>query len=165
LTYADVQPVFLPPADARAAFERGSVDAWVIWDPFAAAAEKQVGAKVLQSAEGIVNNQSFFLAERQFAQKNPAVLNKLLDELGKQGKWIVKNNQQAAKLLSPLQGLDVPVVELSLSRYSHDVRPITESVLAEQQKIADTFFDLKLIPKKILVSEALLRPGIQTAGK
>lgn len=165
LKYSDIQPVFLPPADARAAFERGSVDAWVIWDPFAAAAEKQVGAKVLQSADGIVNNQSFFLAERTFAQKNPAVLNKLLDELGKQGKWIVKNNKQAAQLLSPLQGLDTSVVELSISRYSHDVRPITDAVVAEQQNIADTFFELKLIPKKIQVSDAQLKPGITTAGK
>ncbi|PTT82082.1 sulfonate ABC transporter substrate-binding protein, partial [Pelomonas sp. HMWF004] len=32
LKYTDIQPVFLPPADARAAFERGAVDAWVIWD-------------------------------------------------------------------------------------------------------------------------------------
>ena len=40
LRYTDVQAVFLPPADARAAFERGSVDAWVIWDPFLAAMQE-----------------------------------------------------------------------------------------------------------------------------
>ena len=39
LKYADITPVFLPPADARAAFEKGAVDAWAIWDPFLAAAE------------------------------------------------------------------------------------------------------------------------------
>ena len=39
LSINDVTPVYLAPADARAAFERGSVDAWVIWDPFQAAAE------------------------------------------------------------------------------------------------------------------------------
>jgi hypothetical protein len=33
LAYSDIQPVFLPPADARAAFERGAVDAWLVWDP------------------------------------------------------------------------------------------------------------------------------------
>ena len=38
LSYADVTPIFLAPSDARAAFERGSVDAWAIWDPFLAAA-------------------------------------------------------------------------------------------------------------------------------
>ena len=33
LKYADVNVVFLAPADGRAAFEHGSVDAWVIWGP------------------------------------------------------------------------------------------------------------------------------------
>src|SRR4051794_33025709 len=47
LKYTDVQPVFLPPADARAAFEKGAVDAWVIWDPFLSAVEKQTGARIL----------------------------------------------------------------------------------------------------------------------
>jgi sulfonate transport system substrate-binding protein len=41
--YSEVEPVFLAPADARAAFERGAVDAWVIWDPFQAAAEAASG--------------------------------------------------------------------------------------------------------------------------
>jgi len=33
LSYHDITPVYLVPSDARAAFQRGSVDAWVIWDP------------------------------------------------------------------------------------------------------------------------------------
>jgi ABC-type nitrate/sulfonate/bicarbonate transport system substrate-binding protein len=33
LAWGDIQPVYLPPAEARAAFERGAVDAWAIWDP------------------------------------------------------------------------------------------------------------------------------------
>jgi sulfonate transport system substrate-binding protein len=33
LTYGDIEPVYLPPPDASAALSRGSVDAWVIWDP------------------------------------------------------------------------------------------------------------------------------------
>lgn len=155
LKYSDIQPVFLPPADARAAFERGSVDAWVIWDPFAAAAEQQIGARVLLNAEGIVNNQSFFLAERSFSQINPTVISTLLTELRKEGAWIKKNTTQAASLLAPLQGLDAAVVELSLSRYSHDIHPISPQVLEEQQKIADTFFELKLIPKSIQVKSAV----------
>jgi sulfonate transport system substrate-binding protein len=30
LRYTDVKVVFLPPADGRAAFEKGAIDAWVI---------------------------------------------------------------------------------------------------------------------------------------
>src|SRR5213592_3777714 len=65
--YTDVQTVFLPPADARAAFERGAVDAWVIWDPFLAAAEKQLGARVLADGKGLVSNHQFYLASRGYA--------------------------------------------------------------------------------------------------
>ena len=39
--YPEITAIYLAPADARAAFERGSVDAWVIWDPFQAAAEAE----------------------------------------------------------------------------------------------------------------------------
>ena len=56
LKYSDIQTVFLPPADARAAFERGSVDAWVIWDPYQAAAEQQLQARTLRDASGIADN-------------------------------------------------------------------------------------------------------------
>ena len=33
LTVADIQPIYLSPADAAAAFAHGDVDAWTIWDP------------------------------------------------------------------------------------------------------------------------------------
>jgi len=156
LTYADVQPIFLPPADARAAFERGSVDAWVIWDPYTAAAEKQIDARILADGKDVVNNYAFFLAERQYAEKSGEVIRQLFDELQKQGAWINRNHKEAAAQLSPLQGLDQAIVEQSIRRYSHNIKPINASVLAEQQKLADTFFELKLIPKAIKVREAAL---------
>ena len=154
LKYADIQPVFIPPADARAAFERGSVDAWVIWDPFAAAAEKQIGARVLADGKAVVNNFAFFLAEREFASKRPEVIKQLFEELQKQGQWINKNYREAATQVAPLQGLDPAIVEQTIRHYSNDVRPINDSVLAEQQKLGDTFFELKLIPTAIRVKEA-----------
>jgi sulfonate transport system substrate-binding protein len=164
LKYSDIQLVFLPPADARAAFERGSVDAWVIWDPFLAAAEKQINARLLADGKGVVNNHSFFLAERNYAEKNPALLKFLFDELSNQGKDIRKRYAETAQALSPIQGLDPAIIEQSLKRYTHDVRPITEAVLVEQQKIADSFHELKLIPKPVQVREAAL-PNLKTIAQ
>ncbi|HVV42953.1 MAG TPA: ABC transporter substrate-binding protein [Nitrobacter sp.] len=45
LNYSDIVPAYLAPADARAAFECGAIDAWVIWDPYYAAAEIGLGAR------------------------------------------------------------------------------------------------------------------------
>jgi len=47
LKFSDIEPQYLPPADAAAAFTRGSVDAWTIWDPFFALAELNRNARPL----------------------------------------------------------------------------------------------------------------------
>ena len=163
LKYSDIQPVFLPPADARAAFEKGAVDAWVIWDPFLAAIEKQTGARILADGKGVVNNYAYYLAERGFVTKNPKVISELFADTVERGRWLKANIDQAATLIAPLQGLDVEVGKLSLQRYQFGVAPLTAAVAAEQQKIADVFTELKLIPKAIRVTDAL--PGTAVAAR
>jgi len=157
LKLSDIQPVYLPPADARAAFERGAVDAWVIWDPFLAAVEKQSGARLLQDGRGLVNNYSYYLAERGYAQNQPRIIQALFEDTQAQAAALKANIKAAAAAVAPLQGLEPEVVEKSLSRYQFGVKPLTAAVAAEQQKIADTFHALALIPKPIRVADAL--PG------
>ena len=149
--------MFLPPADERAAFERGSVDAWVIWDPFLAAAEKQLGARILADGKGLVANHQFFLASRPYAEKNPEIVKVILDELARVDEWGRKNVKEVASILSAQIGLESSIVELAASRYTYGVTPVSDAVLGEQQKIADVFANLKLIPKKITVKDAVLQ--------
>jgi sulfonate transport system substrate-binding protein len=157
LKITDITPVYLAPADGRAAFESKNVDAWVIWDPFQAAAEKATGARVLADGTGnVVNNYQYYLGARNFVSKNLKVIEALFEDSVAQGIWLKKNLRQAAELIAPQQGLPVEVVELALQRYEFNVKPITPAVAADQQKIADTFFELKLIPKAIKVNEAVV---------
>jgi sulfonate transport system substrate-binding protein len=154
---SDIQSVYLAPADGRAAFESGNVDAWVIWDPFLAAAQKATGARVLaDGTPDVVGNYQYYLGERGFVTRNPKVIEALFEDSVAQGVWLKKNLHQAAEQIAPLQGLPVDVVELALQRYEFNVKPITPAVAADQQKVADTFFDLKLIPKAIRVDDALI---------
>ncbi len=159
IPYNEIQPVYLPPADARAAFERGAVDAWVIWDPFLAAAEKQLGARVLadgRDADGknLVSNHQFYLASRPYAQAKPETVRLLLDELASLGAWAQKNPNDASAVLISELGLEPAVLHLAVSRFSYGARPVNADVLAEQQRIADVFHALKLIPKPIRVLDA-----------
>ncbi|MBW8756333.1 MAG: sulfonate ABC transporter substrate-binding protein [Burkholderiales bacterium] len=166
LKYSDVTPVFLPPADARAAFEKGAVDAWVIWDPFLAAAEHQLGARQLADGTGLVNSFSFYLAQTDFAQANPQVIRTLFANTDDAARFVQADVPRAAALIAPLQGLDVAVVETSLKRYRYGVAPLTPAVADQQQKIADTFFELKLIPKAVRIADALpARGGATVAGQ
>ena len=165
LKFSDVQVVYLPPADARAAFEKGAVDAWVIWDPFLAAVEKQSSARILADGRGLVNNYQYYLAARPFAERYPQILRVLFEDNAAQGKWLKANVTQAAALVAPLQGLDVDVVERSLTRYEFGVTPLTPAVTAGQQQIADTFHALKLIPNPIRIADALPSTPLTTASK
>jgi sulfonate transport system substrate-binding protein len=157
LNYSEIQPVYLAPADARAAFQNGAVDAWAIWDPFFVAAQKQLGARVLTTAKGIVNRYQYFVSTRSFSEKNPEIIKALMQELGDVGEWVRANYGQAATELAPIQGLDPDIIEASLRHYAHVYKPIDDPVLADQQRIADSFYELKLIPQKIVIQGATVR--------
>jgi sulfonate transport system substrate-binding protein len=161
--YGDIDPIFLTPADARAAFERGSVDAWAIWEPFLAAAQKQTGARILADGNGVVSNHQFFLASRSYAQKRFDVVNVVLEEVATVDAWAKAHTSEAAAALQPQIGLDQPTLELALSRGGYGVKPVDDAVLTEQQNIADAFYDLKLIPKRIHIRDATLQTGAAQA--
>ena len=154
LAYADIQPIYLTPADARAAFVQRSVDAWVIWDPYLAAAERQLGARVIANGEGLVRNTQYYLAARKYAAAHPQVLRALLDEVDAVDRWARDHATDVAAQLSPLVGLDAPTLEVALKRAGYGVQPVTDATVAYQQNIADTFSTLKLIPGKLTVASA-----------
>ena len=164
LKYTDLTVVYLPPADARAAFERGAVDAWVIWDPFLAAAERQLGARVVADGRGVVANHQFYLAERGYAEKYPQVVQAIIEELAKLDRWSENNSAAVAALLAPQIGLDLATTEVAAARFAYGIQPITPAIAAEQQKIADAFHALKLIPKAIRIADALPK-SVTTAAK
>ena len=154
LNYSDVNLVWLAPADARAAFEKGVVDAWVIWEPFLAAAEQTLSARILADASGVVKNRAYYFSSKDYVQKNGDVLSIAVEELNKIDTWGKANRNDLAAELSAVWGLPKPVVDVLVARSSFGTEPISRSILAEQQVIADTFFELKLIPRQIDVRDA-----------
>jgi sulfonate transport system substrate-binding protein len=156
---ADVQPIYLAPADARAAFEQGAVDAWVIWNPFLAAARAATKARVLVDATGLAPNREFLLASRKLADARPNVVRTILLELDKADRWAQANQAEAAGMLAPDMGLPVSVVETSLNQKGYGVGPITPDVVRDQQRIADTFHRLGLIPTAVDVASAVWSPS------
>ena len=152
----DIQVVYLPPADARAAFEKGAVDAWVIWDPFFAAAEKQLNAKVIATGQNLVNNHQFYLADRKFAEQHPDVLKIVVNELNTTTQWVSQHQTDAAKLLEKPTGLPLDILNTSISRMGFGVTPISNDVVKKQQAVANAFYQQKLIPNKINIQAAVL---------
>ncbi len=155
MTPADVQPVYLTPADARAAFEQGAVDAWAIWDPFLAAVQAASDARVVTDAAGLAPNRQFFLAARDFVVAHADLVRVILAQIAEADRWASANRAEVARILAPGMGLPEPVLRVALDRLGYGVGPMAPEVIADQQKIADTFHALRLIPIAVSVREAV----------
>ncbi len=115
LKFSDIDVAYLTPADGRAAFERGSVDAWVTWDPFLAGVQKQTQVRILSDGRNIADYQRYYLASTPFADAHPDVLATVFSELKKTGLWVRQNPKEAAAFLAPLWGLDAPTMTPTVS--------------------------------------------------
>jgi sulfonate transport system substrate-binding protein len=159
LKWSDIQPLYLAPADARAAFERGAVDAWSIWDPYYAAAELDGKARPLVTSRGLTSNNSFYLASRALAQQEP-VLRQLFAALTEADAHVHNNRKETAQQYAEFSGLGLATVLRVLERRPRSpVGPLNAVLIAEQQKVADAFHELGLIPKAIRVADIVWQPG------
>ena len=163
LKYSDIQTIFLPPADARAAFERGSVDAWVIWDPYQAAAEQQLQARTLRDASALADNHQFYLATKPYAEQHPKVIETLIEEVRNVGEWAKANPEEVTQQVAPLLGLALDITRTAVKRQGYGAQFLTPEVVNAQQKIADSFYQLKLIPKPLVVKDVIWTPPAAVA--
>jgi sulfonate transport system substrate-binding protein len=153
----DIHPVYLAPADARAAFENGDVDAWIVWDPYYAAAQKALTVRTLADYTGLPKPFSFYEATRGFATQNPQAVRAVIDQLRTTGAWVMQHPADTAALLAPKIGLDAGLVETWVRRVPYGATPIDENIVTTQQGLADMFYRAKLIPKAVTVKDNVWR--------
>ncbi|MGT0246256.1 aliphatic sulfonate ABC transporter substrate-binding protein [Burkholderia pyrrocinia] len=155
LTPADAAIHYLTPADGRAAFERGSVDAWITWDPYVASVDRNPDVRILADGNGLASYQRYYLASSSFAAARPDVAQILFDQLSQAGTWLRDHPQEAANTLAPIWGLDAATIARANARRSYLVRAVVAQNFGEQQKIADTFLAAGLLPARVDTGQAL----------
>ncbi|MBD3884124.1 sulfonate ABC transporter substrate-binding protein [Phormidium tenue FACHB-886] len=148
-----VEVIPLSPADARAAFEQGNVDAWSIWDPFLAVAQKNGNIRGLNVGR---ERRVYFLASQQFTKNQPVLLKAVLEGAKENGDWVSNNIQEVAQRFSKDIKVDQDVLEEVYRRRSWKVEPIDAEIQTAQQEVADIFYKSKIIPKSLQVREAFL---------
>ena len=157
IPYSDVQAIYLAPADAAAAFERGNVDAWTIWDPYYAIYETRSGVRVLEKSSNITPQFSYFMARRDFVQANPAIIAATVEEWGRVGAWAAAHRPEVAKLVSAATGVPEPALLTALQRNPLKVLPMSDENARSQQGEADRFYRLGIIPLEIDVRKEIWR--------
>jgi sulfonate transport system substrate-binding protein len=158
LTINDVQPVYLPPPDAQAAFSEHKVDAWLIWEPFGTRAVKN-GSKVLFDGDGLRDTGDFYTTHRPFYERGAPILKVFFAELAKAETWSNDHPREMAELLSPDLLIDVPTLLEMHGKYTFGVFSIDDSVIEKQQQVADLYYSLHFLPKKVDVRPGFLSPA------
>lgn len=150
LKFSDIEPAYLTPADGRAAFENGKVDAWVTWEPFLSGVQRQLPTRTLADGTGLASYKRYYLTGNAYAKAHPEVLKLVYEQLEEAGHWVKNHPRDAAQALGPLWGnLDAETVEAANAHRSYQVQPVKADQLEEQQNIADAFFAAGLLPKAV----------------
>lgn len=156
LNIAEIETIYLSPADGRVAFESGSIDAWSIWDPYLAAAENSGTVRRIAGGRGLVVGREFYLASKSAAEKRSADITAFFRELTGAKDWAKDRRVEVTRLLAEQTGIAPAAVDLAESRRSrYDTVPINDELIAEQQTLADRYFELGLLAKAIDVRAAV----------
>src|ERR1700690_479438 len=104
LPWSAITPIYLAPPDAAAAFVRGAVDAWSIWDPFLAIAELKQKARALPLDRSVSAQNSFFLVNGDFAAKHADAVAAINSAVLSATTWADQHRDQVAAILSEARG-------------------------------------------------------------
>ncbi|WP_087687658.1 aliphatic sulfonate ABC transporter substrate-binding protein [Pandoraea sp. PE-S2R-1] len=155
---SEVQFAYLSYSDARAAIERGFVDAWSVPDPRYADAEIASHVRtILKIGDVSVPQYAFYIGTRTFAEKYPATLRTLFDTLSADITARLAKPDETADLLAQNTGVPLDVWKRAIPRLEWGVQyPITPDVLKAQQANADLAFQTRLIPRAVDVRQAVV---------
>lgn len=151
LSLSDVKVSLLQPADALAAFTSGKVDAWAVWDPYTSQVLASGKARVLTDGRGVVNGLGFQIASpTALADKEKAAaIGDYIERLRRAQDWVHRHPEAWAKVWAKETGLPYEVALAAVKRSNGTRIPVAidKDAIASEQRIADTFAELKLIPR------------------
>jgi sulfonate transport system substrate-binding protein len=159
LAYEDITPVYLSPPDAGPAFANGSIEAWAIWDPYFAIGEKRQNGRILVNAAEVAKTNSFYLANRDFANANVQHTRDVIAGLAEAARWAEAHRETVANSLAAVTGVPLEVQTVAANRASFAIGPVTEEIIDTQQAVADRFHKLGLIPRPIAIRDIVWRPA------
>jgi len=75
------------------------------------------------------------------------------EELAKVALWAEAHRDEVARVLAEATGIDLASWQRAVQRTEFRVAPLNDAAVAEQQRVADRFHKLGLIPNKIAVRD------------
>ncbi|WP_043834982.1 ABC transporter substrate-binding protein [Muricoccus aerilatus] len=157
-----VQFVFLLPADAKAAYTSGAVEAWATWEPYVSQEEVLSGARIVVSGQGITPGLGFQAARTDAIAARRPELAEFVRRLAAARQWANANAPGYARTWSGLMNVPANVAQRWFERAQTRVVPIDDSVAVDEQKNIDLYTRARLVRQRI-EARNLLDPSFNDA--
>lgn len=128
--------------DGLSALLNGQVEAFVVWDPNAAIAQTQHGARVVQSLKDVVDPPGVLYAPTASLQDpaRAAALQDLVQRIVRAQAWVVAHPQEWAQQVARLSQISPEAAQLSTDRSSQYYAPASDAATLDAwQKEVDFF--------------------------
>jgi len=133
-----VKVTFLPPGDAKAAFDSGSIDAWSTWGAYTSVAVRE-GARIVVDAKDFDPAFSVDVAYVPSIEPKRALIADFLEREARALAWARTHRDDYAKVLSKETGLPLEIARDTAGRSDREARPADAAVIAREQQITDRY--------------------------
>lgn len=144
----DVQIIYMPPAEAKIAFETGKIDAWAVWAPWVEQQQVTGFAKSLTGSNAIIC--SVGSMPESFVKSNPIIADSLSNIIKRAKEWIIKNPDESQNIAAKQLGLDIAVVKLAWTKFNWGAS-YDSMILKDIQNKADFLSKEKLTRNNIII--------------
>ena len=158
LSTNDVKLVNMDQSSASVAFAKGSVDAWVTWDPYTATAQVNQGAKLLTIGTGLAKNRDFLISTQNYAKTHTALSKLLTTYINDDMTWANNHHTQLIAMLSKTLKLSDAVIQKMVERrtYAMALVKADSSIVDEENQIANTFYQEGVVTEKVDMKTTLV---------
>jgi sulfonate transport system substrate-binding protein len=152
-----IKLVFLTPADAKAAYARGSVDGWSTWEPYTSQEEVLSGARRAIDGSRPTPGLSFQVASVAAIREKREALTDFVRRMSAARRWSLENLDDYAERWGRLMDIPPAVPRQWFRRARIHAVPIDDAVVADEQRVIDLYAKAGLLRQTFDAGQALDR--------
>jgi sulfonate transport system substrate-binding protein len=146
LKASDINLAFLSPADAKAAFVSGAIDAWSTWGQYVYLAVVQDKARILLDGQGLMSGLSYQVATERAITEKPDLLRSFAKRLQTALHWGLANIDAYAAAWAKETGMPYEISRETLVARGFTPAPIDARMIADQQHTVDVYVREGVLP-------------------
>lgn len=163
LTFDDIESVNLAAGDMQAALEGKQIDAAVLWEQFVSKLTSEGRAKVLVDGTGIKRGNMVTYSTKEFAEKNPEVIQAYIKAGQRASEYIKTNPKEAAEAIASDFGVTPDLMTKIFNNLTF-TQALTKDDIEEIKTVEQYILKEGIISSEVNIDEFVNTKFLEEAG-